>query len=78
MKLALVAAAVAVVAVSGAAARSSSELRLLGISSPVISPNGNGVNRRCQVDYSLEVPAEISVNASTSAGAVAARGHPRN
>lgn len=44
MKLALVAAAVAVVAVPGAAARSSSELRLLGISSPVISPNGNGVN----------------------------------
>jgi FlgD Ig-like domain len=43
-KLALVAAAVAVVAVPGAAARSSSELRLLGVSSPVISPNGNGVN----------------------------------
>jgi hypothetical protein len=40
----LVAAALAVVAVPGAAARSSSELRLLGASSPVISPNGNGVN----------------------------------
>ena len=49
MKLALVAAAVAVVAVSGAAARSSSELRLLGISSPVISPNGNGVNDTLRV-----------------------------
>jgi hypothetical protein len=44
VKLALVAAALAVVAVPGAAARSSSEFRLLGISSPVISPNGNGVN----------------------------------
>ena len=49
MKLALVAAALAVVAVPGAAARSSSELRLLGISSPVISPNGNGVNDTLRV-----------------------------
>jgi len=44
VKFAVVAAALAVVAVPGAAARSSSELRLLGISSQVISPNGNGVN----------------------------------
>ncbi len=49
MKLALVAAALAVVAVPGAAAQSSSELRLLGISSPVISPNGNGVNDTLRV-----------------------------
>jgi hypothetical protein len=49
VKLALVAAALAVVAVPGAAARSSSELRLLGISSPVISPDGNGVNDALRV-----------------------------
>ena len=57
MKLALVAAALAVVAVPGAAARSSSELRLLGISSPVISPNGNGVNDTLRVHvYELATP----------------------
>ena len=44
MKLALVAAAVAVVAVPGAAARSRSGLHLLSLGPAVISPNGNGVN----------------------------------
>ena len=46
MKLVLVAAAVAVVAVpgSGAQARSETGLRLRGLSSQVISPNGNGIN----------------------------------
>jgi len=43
-KLLLVAAALAVVAVPGAAARSSPELRLLSLGPAVISPNGNGVN----------------------------------
>jgi hypothetical protein len=43
-RLALVAAALAVVAVPGAAAQSSSELRLLSLDPAVISPNGNGVN----------------------------------
>jgi N,N-dimethylformamidase beta subunit-like protein/flagellar hook capping protein FlgD len=49
VKLALVAAAVAVVAVPGAAARSDSGLRLLGLSSPVISPNGNGLRDALRV-----------------------------
>ena len=44
MKLLLVAAAVAVALVPGAGARSNQQLRLLGLSSQVISPNGNGVN----------------------------------
>jgi hypothetical protein len=44
VKLLLVAAAVAVALVPGAGARSEQQLRLLGVSSQVISPNGNGVN----------------------------------
>jgi N,N-dimethylformamidase beta subunit-like protein len=44
VKLLLAAAALAVVAVPGASARSSSELRLLSLGPAVISPNGNGVN----------------------------------
>jgi hypothetical protein len=44
VKLLLVAAAVAVVAVPGSGAQSEKGLRLLGVSSQVISPNGNGIN----------------------------------
>jgi N,N-dimethylformamidase beta subunit-like protein len=55
VKLALVAAAVAVVAVPGAAARSSSELRLLSLGPAVISPNGNGVNDTLRLR--VEAPA---------------------
>ena len=43
-KIALVAAAVVVAVVPGAAARSEPALRLLSLSPAVISPNGNGVN----------------------------------
>ena len=63
MKLALVAAALAVVAVPGAAARSSSELRLLGISSPVISPNGNGVNDTLRVHVSAPPGSVLGLRA---------------
>ncbi len=63
MKLALVAAAAAVVAVPGAAARSSSELRLLGISSPVISPNGNGVNDTLRVHVSAPSGSVLGLRA---------------
>lgn len=63
MKLALVAAAVAVVAVPGAAARSSSELRLLGVSSPVISPNGNGVNDTLRVHVAAPAGSVLGLRA---------------
>jgi hypothetical protein len=62
-RLALVAAALAVVAVPGAAARSSSELRLLGISSPVISPNGNGVNDTLRVHVSAPPGSVLGLRA---------------
>ena len=63
MKLALVAAALAVVAVPGAAARSSSELRLLGISSPVLSPNGNGVNDTLRVHVAAPAGSVLGLRA---------------
>jgi hypothetical protein len=63
VKLLLVAAALAVVAVPGAAARSNSELRLLGVSSPVISPNGNGVNDTLQVHVSAPPGSVLGLRA---------------
>jgi N,N-dimethylformamidase beta subunit-like protein len=63
VKLVLVAAALAVVAVPGAAARSSSELRLLGISSPVISPNGNGVNDSLEVHLRTPAAGQLGLRA---------------
>jgi hypothetical protein len=59
----LVAAAIAVVAVPGAAARSSSELLLLGVSSPVISPNGNGVNDTLRVHVSAPAGSVLGLRA---------------
>jgi hypothetical protein len=49
VRRALVAAALVVAAVPGAAAQSAPELRLVSLSSPVISPNGNGVNDSLRV-----------------------------
>jgi hypothetical protein len=71
VKLALVAAALAVVAVPGAAARSSSELRLLGISSPVISPNGNGVNDALRVHVSAPPGSVLGLRAYAWGGRLA-------
>ncbi len=62
-KLALVAAAVAVVAVSGAAARSGSGLRLLGISPAVISPNGNGINDSLRVHVAAPAGSVLGLRA---------------
>ena len=70
-KLALVAAALAVVAVPGAAARSSSELRLLGISSPVISPNGNGVNDTLRVHVAAPPGSLLGLRAYAWGGRLA-------
>jgi hypothetical protein len=49
VKLLLVAAALAVVLVPGASARSASRLRVLSFGPAVISPNGNGINDKLQV-----------------------------
>ena len=62
-RLALVAAALAVVAVPGAAARSSSELRLLSLGPAVISPNGNGVNDTLRVHVSAPPGSVLGLRA---------------
>ncbi|HLM37127.1 MAG TPA: N,N-dimethylformamidase beta subunit family domain-containing protein [Gaiellaceae bacterium] len=71
MKFAVVAAALAVVAVPGAAARSSSELRLLGISSLVISPNGNGVNDTLRVHVAAPPGSVLGLRAYAWGGRLA-------
>lgn len=65
MKLLLVAAAVAVVAVPGSGAQAQSEkgLRLLGVSSQVISPNGNGVNDVLRVHVAAPSGAVLGLRA---------------
>jgi len=54
---------VAVVAVPGAAARSSSELRLLSLGPAVISPNGNGVNDTLRVHVSAPPGSVLGLRA---------------
>jgi len=63
-RLALVAAAALVVAVvPGAAARSEPGLRLLGVSSPVISPNSNGVNDTLRVHVAAPAGSVLGLRA---------------
>jgi hypothetical protein len=62
-KLFLVAAAVAVAAVPGAAARSASALRLLGTGPLVISPNGNGVNDSLRLTVAAPSGTELGLRA---------------
>jgi hypothetical protein len=59
----LVAAAVAVALVPGAGARSEQQLRLLGLSSQVISPNGNGVNDTLRVHVTAPPGAVLGLRA---------------
>ena len=63
MKLVLVAAALAVALVPGAGARSEQQLRLLGVSSQVISPNGNGVNDVLRVHVSAPSGSVLGLRA---------------
>jgi N,N-dimethylformamidase beta subunit-like protein len=63
VKLLLVAAAVAVALVPGAGARSEQQLRLLGVSSQVISPNGNGVNDVLRVHVSAPPGSVLGLRA---------------
>jgi hypothetical protein len=63
VKLLLVAAAVAVALVPGAGARSEQQLRLLGVSSQVISPNGNGVNDTLRVHVTAQPGAVLGLRA---------------
>jgi hypothetical protein len=63
VKLVLVAAAVAVALVPGAGARSEQQLRLLGLSSQVISPNGNGVNDTLRVHVTAPPGAVLGLRA---------------
>jgi hypothetical protein len=63
VKLLLVAAALAVVAVPGAAARSSSESRLLSLGPAVISPNGNGVNDTLRLRVEASPKAVLGLRA---------------
>jgi hypothetical protein len=59
----LVAAALAVVAVPGAAARGTVKLRLLGYGPAVISPNGNGVNDEVRLRVRAAPGAELGLRA---------------
>ena len=59
----MVAAAVAVVAVPGAGAQAQPSLRLLGVSSPVISPNGNGINDVLRVHVSAPPGSVLGLRA---------------
>jgi hypothetical protein len=63
VKLALAAAAVAVVAVPGAAARSEPGLLLLGLGPPVISPNGNGVNDSLELRVRTPARGQLGLRA---------------
>jgi N,N-dimethylformamidase beta subunit-like protein len=63
VKLLLLAAAVAVALVPGAGARSEQQLRLLGLSSQVISPNGNGVNDTLRVHVTAPPGAVLGLRA---------------
>src|SRR5205823_3733137 len=64
----LVAAAVAVALVPGAGARSEGQLRLLGLSSQVISPNGNGVNDVLRMHVAAPAGSVLGLRAYVWAG----------
>jgi hypothetical protein len=63
VKLMLVAAALAVAAVPGAAARSAPALELLGAGPPVISPNGNGINDSLRLHVVAPAGSELGLRA---------------